>query len=124
MARPGRTLIMVYNADSGILNGLKDAVHKVVSPSTYECSLCYLTYGPVSMKGRWKGFLDELNRTGIEVELLHRDEFRERYGVQDIEYPCILSPIRKGFKTVISSREMNGFSDLQELMEALRTRSN
>jgi hypothetical protein len=33
-------LIFVYNADSGILNLLKDAVHKLLKAETYPCSPC------------------------------------------------------------------------------------
>lgn len=30
-----------------------DAAHKLISPATYSCSLCALTYGAVSMKRSW-----------------------------------------------------------------------
>ena len=51
------TLLFVYNADSGKLNALKDAIHKVVKPSTYPCSLCTVTYGNLGMKRTWKTFI-------------------------------------------------------------------
>ncbi|WP_232221892.1 hypothetical protein [Methanococcoides burtonii] len=44
------TLIFVYNADSGLINEMKDYVHKIVSPSTYECNLCAITYGNTGIK--------------------------------------------------------------------------
>lgn len=41
------TLIFVYNAKSGLISAFGDMVHKIVSPATYPCSLCALTYGAV-----------------------------------------------------------------------------
>jgi hypothetical protein len=37
-------LLFVYNADAGLVTGLLDTLHKVLSPSTYSCSLCAITY--------------------------------------------------------------------------------
>ncbi len=42
-----KALIFVYNADSGLLNAINDGILKIVSPSTYQCSLCSLTFGVV-----------------------------------------------------------------------------
>lgn len=65
-------LVFVYNADSGVFSELKDYVHKAVSPSTYDCPLCALTYGSTGgMKKEWNTFLKELD---FRVEFLHRDE--------------------------------------------------
>ncbi len=57
-------LIFVYNADSGLLNAVKDAIHKAISPSTYPCRLCGLTFGAVRMKSAWKEFIDGLGLPG------------------------------------------------------------
>jgi len=43
-------LIFVYNADSGLLKGIKDLIHKNVSPDTYPCSLCAVTYDNFDMR--------------------------------------------------------------------------
>ena len=37
-------LVFVYNANAGLVAGMLDSVHKVVSPATYPCSLCAVTY--------------------------------------------------------------------------------
>ena len=47
-------LVFVYNADGGRLAGLKDMFHKILSPSTYPCSLCAVTYGATSMQPQWR----------------------------------------------------------------------
>ena len=55
------TLLFVYNADSGLLNSAKDYVHKIISPKTYECNLCAVTFGNFGIKNEWKRFVDSLN---------------------------------------------------------------
>ncbi len=69
------TLMFVYNADSGMFNTLSDMAHKVFSPRTYSCNLCALTHSTFSMRDEWKEFIESL---GVELEFLHRDEFRKR----------------------------------------------
>jgi hypothetical protein len=41
-------------------NSVTDFAHKMLSPSTYECQLCALTYGSFSMKQKWKSFIESL----------------------------------------------------------------
>lgn len=69
-------LIFVYNADGGRLVGLKDMFHKILSPSTYLCSLCVVTYGATSMRPEWGTFIKALL---VPVDFPHRDEFRRDY---------------------------------------------
>ena len=64
---------------------LKDFVHKNVSPETYPCSLCALTWDNLGMKREWKQFVDQLGR---KVEFLHRDELEEKYNVKDVPLPA------------------------------------
>lgn len=69
-------LLFVYNADGGRLAGLKDIFHKVLSPGTYACSLCAVTYGATAMQPVWKEFIQKLP---VPVAFLHRDEFGRDY---------------------------------------------
>ncbi len=80
-------LVFVYNADSGPVSALMDAVHKLVSPQTYACSLCFITYGPVAMRTEWKRFIEGLP---YPSEFLHRDQFRDRWPELDVPLPAIL----------------------------------
>ena len=109
MEKNQKKLIFVYNADSGVLNALKDAVHKTVSPETYECNLCAITYGSVSMKPEWRKFIRSLP---VETEFLHRDEFLEVYGPGEADFPAIFGPDRK---LLISAEELNKCVSLEEL---------
>ena len=79
-------LIFVYNADGGILNMFKDLIHKNVSPETYLCSLCAVTYDNLGMKREWKQFVSSL---GHEVEFPHRDELAKEHGITDVPLPIV-----------------------------------
>ena len=85
MPRP--TLLFVYNADSGLLNALKDMAHKALSPGTYPCGLCATTYGPLAMRSEWKAHVAALP---YKAEFLHRDEFRARHRKAGQPLPAIL----------------------------------
>ncbi|HAV77761.1 MAG TPA: hypothetical protein DCX53_10470 [Anaerolineae bacterium] len=78
-------LIFVYNADGGIINMVKDLIHKNVSPETYPCSLCAVTFDNFGMKREWKHFVSQLGR---EVEFLHRDELEKKYAIKDVPLPA------------------------------------
>jgi len=87
------TLLLVYNADSGLFNLMADVAHKIFSPATYPCGLCAVTHGPLGMREEWRTFLDGLGRP---VEFLHRDEFRRAYGLSDVRLPAVFSKTDDG----------------------------
>jgi len=72
------TIIFVYNADSGPINGLKDYFHKIIKPETYRCNLCAVTFGNFGMKNSWRKFINSLKN---DVKFLHRDEFRKQFNL-------------------------------------------
>jgi len=113
MSRP--TLVFVYNADSGFMNTLLDIGHKILSPSTYDCTLCALTHSTFRMRRDWQNFVDRL---GYPAEFLHRDEFVARYGIQPASLPAILLASTSGVKPWIATAEINRCRSLAEL-EAL-----
>ncbi|WP_305064786.1 hypothetical protein [Methanococcoides sp.] len=115
------TLIFVYNADSGLINEMKDYVHKIVSPSTYGCNLCAITYGNTGIKAEWKSFVDDL---GIPVKFLHKDEFYEKYGEKESSFPCAYLENSNKLDLFISSDEINNCSTLEELMSLVTLKVN
>jgi hypothetical protein len=114
------TLIFVYNANGGLPAALGDMVHKIVSPATYPCSLCALTYGPVSMRGEWRRFLDG---TGLPSLFLYRDEFRSHLDARDLALPAILlggeAPVPQ---VLVSAHELDALPDLPALIALLEAR--
>ncbi|HEX8329004.1 MAG TPA: hypothetical protein VF629_15820 [Hymenobacter sp.] len=113
-------LLFVYNADAGLLPGLKDMFHKVLSPSTYPCSLCAVTYGATSMQPQWREFIKTLP---VPVDFLHRDEFIRQYPQwSQHALPAAFAVNEAGVLTpFIQSAEMNAV-DLNGLMRLVQAR--
>jgi len=114
-------LILVYNADSGFFNIIKDGLHKVISPSTYQCNLCALTYGTVRMKDEWKTFIDKLK---IPAEFLHRDEFLRKlkshpHTIKDAKYPAVFLDKGGKISLLITHNEINECKTLNDLMNLI-----
>lgn len=120
MKRTIPTLILVYNADGGVLNALGDMVHKILSPATYPCSLCALTYGPFTMRAAWRTFLDRL---GLPVLFLYRDELRQDLDERDIALPAIMLGGETGAPEVLlSATDLADLRDLPALIALVETR--
>jgi hypothetical protein len=66
-------LVFVYNANAGIGAGIVDSIHKTISPATYPCSLCAITYGALWMDPKWKAWL---KAQPFESIFYHRPDFR------------------------------------------------
>lgn len=99
-------LIFVYNANSGLWNGAMDAVHKVMSPSTYKCSLCKITYGTLKAKKSWINFIRDLP---IESRFLHKDDFHQEFQ-KDKELPAIFIQNKRELIKIISSSQLKEMS--------------
>ncbi|MEE9518689.1 MAG: hypothetical protein V3V93_00355 [bacterium] len=112
-------LVFVYNADSGLFEALKDGVTKIVSPASYQCRLCALTYGVATMKPRWRRFVDAL---GVPVKFLHRDGFKEKYPHEDAEFPSAYLDREGDLTLFISTEEMNSVKTLDELVGMVKTK--
>jgi len=113
-------IIFVYNADSSPFALLTDYVHKIVSPQTYECNLCALTYGNLGMKKRWKDFVESLKD---EVVFLHKDELIKQHpSLASTALPTILCQKDKD-KTpsvCVSEKQINAAKSLDELQSLVR----
>ncbi len=114
-------LILVYNADSGLFNQIKDGLHKFVALSTYQCNLCALTFGKVRMKNEWKTFIENLE---IPAKFLHRDEFLRMlkthpHIIKDVKFPAVF--LRKGEKIslFITANEINECKTMEDLMNLI-----
>ncbi|WP_435624835.1 GTPase [Flagellimonas sp.] len=100
-------LIFVYNANSGKRNAILDSMHKVFSPSTYDCNLCDITYGLVSENTTWKKFREESEH---DMVFLHKDEFAKKYASKfgaKFTFPIVLIEGINGLEVFISTEELN-----------------
>lgn len=109
--------IFVYNADGNFFAGLTDFAHKIISPQTYACSLCKITYGNFAMKNEWKQFLAGLPQ---QKTFLHRDEFHRHYPqFADVVLPAILVRQGESIKVLVPAEEINGQHDIQQLKDLI-----
>src|SRR4051812_39889081 len=104
-------LIFVYNADSNLFSTVTDFAHKLLSPSTYQCHLCALTYGNFTMKQEWKSFIESLP---VKSVFLHKDEFIKQHTV-NAELPAVFILSAGLITELLSRREIESCQSLEEL---------
>lgn len=113
-------LIFVYNAEAGVAAGLRDMVHKLVSPSTYPCSLCAVTYGFAGMRSEWR---DWLARQSLDAAFYHRQDFHAAYPAMRREALPLVGLDDGGAITVIvPAAELNRVADIDELTRIIGRR--
>lgn len=115
-------LIFIYNADSGLGNILLDGAHKILSPSTYECSLCSLTFGAFSEKSTWKKFMVA---SDMDMEFLHKDEFAKAYKSKfgyKYTFPIVLAESVKGLEVFVKTDELDGMENAESLIRLIEKR--
>lgn len=113
-----KKVLFVYNADSSLEHKVFDFLHKAVSPNTYQCSLCSITYGTFTIKKDWKEFISSLS---VPVEFLYRNEFRRYYPGHQINYPAVLLTEDNKVREIIGAKELEQL-ELEELMKLLQER--
>ncbi len=114
------TLLMIYNADGGLMNGALDLLHKWISPSTYACDLCAITYDTLGMKKPWRQTIESLP---MPVRFLHRDEWlAERPGDRTALPTILLHHPDGALQPVITARDFAALADLQQLRSLLLDR--
>ncbi len=114
-----KQLIFVYNAESGLFNSLSDFAHKILSPSTYKCQLCALTYGNFNMNTQWKKFINTLP---VKVIFLHKDEFISKYGFGYAGFPSAYIKDNERIKPLITVTEFQQRKSLEELKQLVSSK--
>lgn len=109
-------LVFVYNADRSPWSKLLDAGHKLVSPSTYSCHLCALTYGMATMRREWARFVQSLERP---VRFAYRDQLR-REGISASEAPALLEQRDGAWVRLLGRADIEACSDLKALIARVR----
>lgn len=111
------TLLFVYNANSGTLNGLFDIGHKLFSPSTYQCSLCAITHDIFKENTAWKNFK---NQSQFQMEFYHKDEFETKFPNVSLNYPTVLRRDSYQLTTVLTPEVLNKISSVEALIKGLK----
>ncbi len=112
-------LVFVYNADSGPVSGLFDIGHKLFSPETYQCGLCSLTHDTFTEKRMWKEFREN---SSIEMEFLHKDEFKQKYGTEEFKYPIVLQQ-NDTLEVLLSREEIEQIPDVETLIKTIEEKT-
>ncbi|WP_299124821.1 GTPase [uncultured Winogradskyella sp.] len=111
-------LIFIYNANSGKLNAIFDAGHKLFNPSTYKCSLCALTYDTFTENETWKAFRKE---SDLIMEFYHKDEFERTFPNVNMIYPAILKLEGSQLTMVLNNDILNEIPDVEALIAKLKS---
>ncbi len=114
-------IIFVYNANSGLMNTVLDIGHKIISPDTYECNLCAITYGVLTENEEWKAFRESSKN---ELEFLHKDEFEEKY--QEVrDYPIVLVRNQNDeLSELLDRNELNKMQTAKDLIQKIQQTIN
>lgn len=94
-----------------------DFAHKVISPSTYPCQLCKLTYGYFAVKKTWREFLAS---RPYAINFLHRDEWKKKYPSRKERLPAIFSKENGEWKMEISAQEIEKTKSLNGLIAVMK----
>jgi len=113
--------VIVYNADEGWAAALKDVVHKVMKPETYECSLFITSYGTVSMRREWREYLRNLP---YKKYFHRRQGFARTYPVKDhplvtnLDLPAILLERNGRLQVVLGKEKLDRLDNVTDLIAA------
>ena len=111
-------IIFIYNAKSGLFNAFLDWSHKIISPKTYKCNLCSITYNNFGKEKKWKDFLKNIN---IQTHFYYIDHLKELdFVIETNELPCIFIKKNKEYKLIINSDQMDTFNNVEELINRLK----
>jgi hypothetical protein len=113
----GDGLLFVYNADSNLYSKVFDFTHKILSPNTYPCSLCSISYGNFRMKKEWTDFLKSLK---TNLTFLHKDEFLKAYPDHGGPFPCVFTVKRGTMRLLLTKETIDSCSTLQNLIEVMK----
>lgn len=117
-------LLFIYNAKSGTANLFLDIAHKMLSPATYDCKLCALTFGTFTENKQWKAFRENLLAKGYELSFLHKDEFQKGYKSKfghAFTFPIILLETAHDLEVFMATERLNGIATVEELIAVMES---
>ncbi|MEK6151809.1 GTPase [Flavobacteriaceae bacterium 3-367] len=112
-------LLFIYNANSGLRNALLDSAHKILSPATYDCNLCDITFGVFSENTGWKQFREG---SKVSMEFLHKDEFTQQYASKfghKFTFPIVLAVTHDKLEVLVSTQVLNDLKSAEELIQLI-----
>lgn len=113
----GRHLVIVHNADSGVVYSAVGAWRRLRSPARSSCPLCVLTRGVRGVNPRWQAYLDTLSEP---VQSINRDRFRADHASsswRNVDLPAILVQTGPTIERIVSAAELRKTKTVKELIE-------
>lgn len=114
-----KELLFVYNAKSGLFNKATDFAHKIVSPKTYNCSLCSITHGNFSVHKEWANFISSLN---IKVVFLYKNDFEVSFPDESTSYPVVYLKDGNKLDKFLSTSEIVKQKQLTDLIQIIKNK--
>jgi hypothetical protein len=108
-------LIFIYNANGGLMHMALDSLHKTLSPSTYPCSLCAITYGSLRMVPKWRQWLNALP---ISAVFQHKDDTPHKH----IPLPAVLRERGGAIEVLIDAPTLDSLGTLDALIAEMDAR--
>ncbi len=113
-------IILVYNEGNGLFDAVSGWSHKLLSPATYRCALCKITFGLTGMLVPWKSYLDRLP---FPVTFLHQNEFRQQFPAHGtLSLPVILAERAGRTEVLLSAKEIGTAGGLLALIGRIQDR--
>ena len=112
------TIFFIYNSKDDFQTIFVDTVHKKINPDTYPCQLCRLTYDTFSRNKKWQTFLKQLS---YKYFFLYKDD-KFVIDNQVLEFPIILFVSNNNLKVLLSKKEINQSSSLDQLITMIDVR--
>jgi hypothetical protein len=116
---PERTLLFVFNINTGNLSGRTDYHQSPGTTKEPRCHLFELIFSPVGMKKGWKRFLNELP---LPSRLLFLDEFQVEFGIARPSVPVVYLQSAKSLQELITTDELQQIPSTDLLIDLVTRR--
>jgi hypothetical protein len=115
-----KKLIFIYNANSGLVNSGIDYLHKIISPKTYNCNLCALTYDKFGMLKKWKNFI---NSSPISIKFIYKNnETYSRLIKSNDKLPAVWLELDGNPSILITADQINQEKTFEGLVKLVRSK--
>ena len=118
---PKPKLYFIYNARKGLLQGVFDSAHKLISPKTYPCDLCALTYHSFGKRPAWENYLQKV-REDFDIHFLYKSEKADWPFKSNVKLPAILLISGNKQSVILAKSDFKELSSLESLIEELDTK--
>ena len=110
-------LIFIYNASNDYLSIAFDFTHKIISPKTYECSLCKVTYGAFKMHKEWKDYLESVD---LEVIFLYKNNYKKYFpNLNPKSFPASYIYNGKSYMDFLDRHDFDSCDNLESLIKLI-----